>query len=351
MRYSRVYLDTIAYELPPLVMTSDSLEARLEPLYHALRLQRGQLESLTGIRERRWWPAGFKPSAGATKAAKRALSKSSVRASDLGALIYGGVCRDNYEPATACAVASALEIKGDAEILDVSNACLGVMNGIVALANRIELGQIRAGMIVSCESAREIVDVMIEQMLADPTMEMFKASLATLTGGSGAVALILTDGSFANSRPKLLGGAMRSAPEHHALCRWGDDLRPSGSAEQYFETDAVSVLKHGVALGQETFRAFLAEMNWNLGDLDRAILHQVGSGNRSAILSALGIPPEREYPAFEYLGNMGTVALPLTAALAAERGFLKSRDRVGFLGIGSGLNCLMLGWEWQTDGL
>jgi 3-oxoacyl-[acyl-carrier-protein] synthase-3 len=43
---------------------------------------------------------------------------------------------------------------------------------------------------------------------------------------------------------------------------------------------------------------------------------------------------------------MGTVSLPLTAALADHRHFLKERDRVGFLGIGSGLNCLMLGWEW-----
>ena len=40
------------------------------------------------------------------------------------------------------------------------------------------------------------------------------------------------------------------------------------------------------------------------------------------------------------------MSLPLTAALADERGFLSPGDKVGFLGIGSGLNCLMLGWEW-----
>ena len=37
------------------------------------------------------------------------------------------------------------------------------------------------------------------------------------------------------------------------------------------------------------------------------------------------------------------MSLPLTAALAEERDFLRPGDRVGFLGIGSGLNCLMLG--------
>ena len=64
------------------------------------------------------------------------------------------------------------------------------------------------------------------------------------------------------------------------------------------------------------------------------------------MLKALGIPPEKDFSTFEFLGNMGTVSLPLTAALAEEREFLRPGDRVGFLGIGSGLNCLMLGVEW-----
>ena len=55
---------------------------------------------------------------------------------------------------------------------------------------------------------------------------------------------------------------------------------------------------------------------------------------------------EKDFSTFEFLGNMGTVSLPLTAALAEEREFLQPGDRVGFLGIGSGLNCLMLGLEW-----
>ena len=47
-----------------------------------------------------------------------------------------------------------------------------------------------------------------------------------------------------------------------------------------------------------------------------------------------------------FLGNMGTVSLPITAAIAKERDFLLPGDIVGFLGIGSGLNCLMLAIQW-----
>ena len=76
------------------------------------------------------------------------------------------------------------------------------------------------------------------------------------------------------------------------------------------------------------------------------ICHQVGTCHRDSVLKTLGISPDKDYSTYSFLGNMGTVSLPLTAALAEEREFLRPGDRVGLLGIGSGLNCLMLGVEW-----
>ena len=46
------------------------------------------------------------------------------------------------------------------------------------------------------------------------------------------------------------------------------------------------------------------------------------------------------------LARSGIVDSSITAALADERGALQPGDRVAFLGIGSGLNCVMLGVEW-----
>ncbi len=60
----------------------------------------------------------------------------------------------------------------------------------------------------------------------------------------------------------------------------------------------------------------------------------------------LWIEVEKDFTTYGFLGNIGTVSLPITAALANERGILKRGDSVGFLGIGSGLNCLMLGLKW-----
>ncbi len=347
MNYARVHLDAIGYELPPVVVSSTELEARLRPVYRALHLQEGQLEALTGIAERRWWEPGFPLSQGAIRAARKALAQSDVRPTDIEAVIYAAVCRENFEPATACRVAAALDVSPDAAVYDLSNACLGVLNGVVAIANRIELGQIRAGLVVACETARAINDATIAEMLRAPSMELFRMSLATLTGGSGAAAVLVTDGSFGSARRRLRGGVTQTAPQHHGLCRWG--LAPGLDADgvrEVMTTDAVAVLEHGVALGLRTWRRFLTRLGWAAEVVDKVICHQVGAGHRDTILRTLGIAPDREFATYEYLGNIGTVSLPLTAALAEEREFLQPGDRVGLLGIGSGLNCLMLGVEW-----
>lgn len=221
---------------------------------------------------------------------------------------------------------------------------------MIDIANRIELGQIKAGIVVSCETAREINDVMIDRMLQSGSMETFRLSLATLTGGSGAVAVLLTDGSFSSEkRRRLLGGVTQTAPQFYPLCRWGVEAINSlaySPLAQFMSTDSTAVLRHGVELGARTWDAFLRKLGWVRERIDKVICHQVGSGHLDTILSTLNVSKEKSFNTYEYLGNMGTVSLMLTAALAEDRDFLLPGDSVAFLGIGSGLNCLMLGLEW-----
>lgn len=346
MHYSKVSVAGFGYELAPNVVTSDDLERRLAPVYDKLHLQPGQLEALTGIAERRFWDIDFRLSEGAIGAGQKALAAARVNPSEIGMLIYGGVCRENLEPATACAVADALGVPANAQIYDVSNACLGVLNGMVQIANAIELGQIQAGMVVSCEAAREIVESTIDRMLSNPDMTLFKDTIATLTGGSGAVAVILSSHETAPQGHRLLGGVARSATQHHRLCTWGPAGGMLSNAHQVMKTDSVGVLQHGVTLGVETFRAFRRELSLPADKPDKVVCHQVGAAHQRTILKAFGIDEARDFTTFRFLGNIGTVSLPITATIADERQFFNKGDLVGFLGIGSGLNCLMLALDW-----
>ncbi len=344
--YTKVYIDAFGYELAPNVVTSEDLEHRLEPVYNALRLQKGTLEAITGISERRFWDPGFKVSRGAVSAGQKALARSDISTDDIGMLIYGGVCRDNLEPSTACTVADGLGLSSHTLIYDISNACLGILNGMVEIANAIELGQIRAGLVVSCESARQIIDTTINRLLAEKNMDTFKKTIATLTGGSGAVAVLVTDSSLSCTGHRLRGGIAKSAAKYHMLCTWGPDTGIPAAGDQVMETDSVGVLNNGVQLGVETFRLFKQQMGLSENQPDKVICHQVGATHQRTVLDAMEIPHEKDFTTFQYLGNIGTVSLPITAAIGDERGFLEPGDQVGFLGIGSGLNCLMLAVDW-----
>ncbi len=403
MRYNRVYIEAIGYELAPVVVATSALEQRLDPFLKAHGFPAPRLDLLTGITERRWWEPHDRLSRGATAAARDALSRTNLAPKDIGTLIYAGVCREQYEPATACAVASNLGLKPHT-LMDVSNACLGVLNGVVQVANQIELGQTKAGLVVSCESAREINDATIDRLnSAAATLdrkeaeELYRECLATLTGGSGAVAVLVAHEDVVTARRrKLVGGHSMSAPEHNGLCSWGLQSvqetalvrflqrgvpgavgavlgqKAAGMLEwgiklgmntlghgartlddglshvklPFMKTHAGEVLRHGVELALRNWQAFVEKLGIAPQQIDKVICHQVGSANRDAVLRTLGIDAAKDFSTYEYLGNIGTVSLPLTAALAEEREFLQPGDRVGWLGIGSGLNCMMLGVEW-----
>jgi 3-oxoacyl-[acyl-carrier-protein] synthase-3 len=60
----------------------------------------------------------------------------------------------------------------------------------------------------------------------------------------------------------------------------------------------------------------------------------------------VGLDLAKDFSTFETLGNMGSASLPATLALAVDAGAVRPGDRVALMGIGSGLNCMMLALEW-----
>lgn len=350
MRYSNVYIESFGYELAPNVVTSTELEKRLAPFFESVGFEMGQLEALTGIRERRYWDEDHTLAEHAATAGRKAMEEADITPDQIGALAYCGVCSDGFEPATACAVANMLGIEQDAHIYDVKNACLGVITGMVNIANEIQLGNIKAGLVVSCETARQIVDSTINEINTQKSIDLYRDTVATMTGGSGAVAVLLTDGSLGQPdtrRHALLGGVVKNAVTHHDLCHWGFEKKgmPTDS-RVIMRTQAQGVLDNGVELVQATFKAFQKEFSLTPDQPDKIVGHQVGSIHHQRFYQALGIDMKKDFATFPFLGNVGTVSLPITAAIADERGFFKPDDFVAFIGVGSGLNCYILGAKW-----
>ena len=350
MLFRNVCLESFGYTLPEEVITTQQIERQLEPLYRRLRLPEGRLELITGVRERRFWSRGTLPSEVSIRTGREALLAADLDPHQVGALIHASVCRDHLEPATACAVHHGLGLRPDCQIFDLSNACLGLLNGVLQLGAMIESGQIKAGLVVGTESSRQLVETTIDSLNRDTglTRKSIKGAIASLTIGSGSCAILVTHRDVSRSRNQIIGGSVRAHTQFNDLCQSGADEAGSGM-KPLMETDSETLMREGCATGAANFEQFLHELDWTRDTIDRTVCHQVGPTHRKMMFDALAMDVEKDFSTVELLGNTGSVALPTTMAVAAEQGHLQPDHLVGLFGIGSGINCVMLGCKWQQS--
>jgi 3-oxoacyl-[acyl-carrier-protein] synthase-3 len=213
----------------------------------------------------------------------------------------------------------------------------------------IELGQIRAGLVVGTEGSRQLVETTIDSLNTDTTLSRaeLKLAVASLTIGSGSCAMLLTDRELSQTDNRVCAATVRAHTVHHELCHSGQDEAVGTGMSPLMRTDSEQLMREGIATGVATYRQFLDDARWNQEDLDRTFCHQVGSAHRKLMLESLGLHPDRDFTTLEWLGNTGSVALPVTLAIGAERGVIASGERIGLLGIGSGINCIMVAVAWQ----
>jgi 3-oxoacyl-[acyl-carrier-protein] synthase-3 len=304
---------------------------------------------MSGIRERRFWKAGTLPSRKSVQSGERAIAVSGIDRSQIGALIHGSVCRDYLEPATACTVHHHLRLPSQCMIYDVSNACLGLVNGVLQAANMIELGQVRAALVVGTESSRQLVETTINTLNRDEslTRSQIKTAVASLTIGSASCAILLTDRELSQTGNTLFAAAVQANTGFHDLCQSGRDEAVGSGMQPLMETDSETLMREGIATGAVTFERFLDNAGWDLTDIDHVFCHQVGSAHRKLMLESLDIDPRIDYTTLRWLGNTGSVALPITLAVGAERGHVKEQSNVALLGIGSGINSIMIACRWH----
>ncbi len=349
MKYSQVCVDAFAYTLPEEVVETSQLERLLEPLYSRLKLPEGRLEILTGIRERRLWTPGKTPGSQSIETGRKLLARTGIEPDRVGALIHGSVCRDYLEPATACGVHNALGLSRRGFVYDISNACLGIVSGMIQIANMIELGQIEAGIVVGTESSRSLMDATIRHLNTDLsiTRKSVKGAFASLTIGSGSAAVLLTHKNISKTGNRLLGGAVRAQTNFCDLCRSDTDQSGGDSMNPLMQTDSETLMLEGVAAAGETFDDFLHEIGWRRNDIDRTFCHQVGRVHQKLLFDTLGLPMELNFSTLEYLGNTGSAALPTAAGIGIESGAAPDGSRLALMGIGSGINVMMLAVEWN----
>lgn len=318
----------------PITVTSAEIDAQLAGTYERLGLRPGALQGLAGIEARRWWPEGVSFADAAADAGRKALAEAGVDPSAIGVLIDTSVCRDHLEPSAAVDVHEQLGLSSSCLNFDLANACLGFMNGMHLAGTLIDSGQVDYALVVDGEGSRAPQELTL-QRLQDPatTKADILNNFATLTLGSAAAAMVLGRTSDHPEGHRFIGGVSRSDTSHKGLC--------IGDLTQ-MTTDSRALLEAGVVLARDTWTDAAQDFDWT--DLDTYVIHQVSKIHTAAVAETLGVDPARIPTIFETFGNIGPASIPFTLARETDR--LVAGDRVACMGIGSGINAMIIEIEW-----
>jgi acyl-CoA:acyl-CoA alkyltransferase len=348
--FKHVCIESYGLELAPNQVSSAEIEDRLAPLYQKLQIPFGTLEKLSGIQSRHFYDREVRPSQIATRVAKEAVDKAGVDRGHIKALFNCSVTRDFFEPATAVLIHRNLGFPEDTMALDITNACIGFSNGMMLMANLIESGVLKAGVVVSGETLAHITDSSMERLVEQDhiTRDDLLKMLPTFTLGSGAAAMVLCHDSIATKSHRLVGSVARSASEYNELCIGNADFcfHQSGDLNPLMRTDSHPLMAAAAKLGARAWQDASQLLNWGVDDIDHIFCHQVGRQVNEGFYRTMGLPMEKEHTVYQRYGNMVSAALPSALITYANENTLQAGDKILLTAFGSGLNAMFTGLVW-----
>ena len=205
----------------------------------------------------------------AAQAATACLAENGVAATDVDLLIYGGVARDAFEPATATEVAGRLGAK-PLVALDVTCACAGLLEALHVAAGYFALHEdIQTALICSGEITRDRINYDMQNL------EDVMVNVAGLTLGNAAAALLVTREALATGGARLLELIHKTRSEHWDLCRAPVDGHFTSQSKELFALSVHVVPEVQTMLARAGIDRFIQQLGI---DSPAAVLQATNAG-------------------------------------------------------------------------
>jgi 3-oxoacyl-[acyl-carrier-protein] synthase-3 len=277
----------------------------------------------SGITERRWAGEGESVVFMAAEAAKVAIERAGISASDIGLIMLGTVSHPYAFPSAAVEVGELIGARG-APAFDFSAACAGFCFGVGMAADIVRGG-----------SAKFILVIGVER-LTDVVNKHDRGTSFIFADGAGAVVIGPSD--TAEIGPIVWGGDGSQK----------DAITVSASLNDYRD-GLVTEYPTAVMAGQQVFRWAVGEMPKAINqaleiagitaqDLDVFIPHQANNRITDALVRALDLPKKVKVARdIVTTGNTSAASVPLAMDAMLQSGEAKSGDTALIIGFGSGL--------------
>ncbi len=338
MGLPEVYLSAPAVVLPGRKVGNDELLSRVRRAFRGPEAEWADVErrirfvwKQCGSKERWLAEEQSRPVADhAVRAAQACLSAQGVTAETIDAVLYGGIPREYFEPATAAEIAAKLGAKR-AAVYDVASACAGFLLGIHAWVGHAAVDEgVRTGLVTCADLTADRLSYDVQKP------EDLELLAAGLTIGNAAAAVLLSRSPL-RSCGRIVAMLVESLPEHHALTR-----APVDGHFTCRSTELFGLAKHV----PEHVGRLLGRAGWAAQDVAWIASHQPSERLLREVARKIGVDPARVPSVHDRYGNAASSSVPLALdAIVREKG-LRTGDKIVLSTQAAGFVMCSLAVEW-----
>jgi 3-oxoacyl-[acyl-carrier-protein] synthase-3 len=292
--------------------------------------------SRTGMRERHIARDDETTSDMGLAAARMALERAGLSASDIECVIVATVSPDFQFPATASVLAAKLGIVG-AAAFDIEIACSGFIYGLAVGSSLIRSGVYRRVLLVGAEKLSSITN--------------YEDRGTAVLFGDGAGAAVLeasADNCFLSSHL----GTDGSDPSLLQV--------PSGGTVEPLTAEGLESKRNKMVMkGREVFRfavtkmiestdVALAKAGIAPADIAWVIPHQANRRIIDAAAKHLNVLSDKVIITVDRFGNTSSASIPIALSETFSEGKLHDGDIIVFVGFGGGLSWGAIAWKWSA---
>ncbi len=263
----------------------------------------------------------------ATEAAKKALAKANLDASELEIIIVATITPEMVFPSTASFVQRSLQAK-KAWVFDLAAACSGFVYGLSIVQQFLESGRFKNALVIGAETLTKITN------WSDRT------SCILFGDGAGAVVLERSE----DGHKGIMYSTMSSDGDRwEALncqaygSRYPPDKDLNDPKKIYMEIKGREVYQQAVRRIIEAVTECLNHCGLSIEDIGMVISHQMNARIIESAAKRLKLSGEKVFLNIAEYGNTSAASVPIAFDECVRAGKIKRGDIVIFVAFGAGL--------------
>lgn len=257
-------------------------------------------------------------------AARKLLQYYSVKADEIGAIVFVSQCADYRTPSTACVIQSRLGCKSyDCIAFDVNLGCSGFIYGLNIISAVMNNSDINKALLLCGDTFAKPYYHNREVRESHSSKYLF--------GDAGAA--ILLEKSHAKNCLNIAsctdGNRYKAIIDPYNFWRHPDAEGNGG------EMDDIAVFNFSTSEAPKMIKEYMERMHKTPDDYDMLILHQANLMIMKQVTKRAGFPDCKMGVSIDQFGNTSSASIPLT--LVKEFGMLESNEVKKFMTCGFGV--------------